>query len=191
MSRVVHFEIMAGEPQKVIDFYSTVLDWKFKKQDHPGTDYWLVTTGDEQTPGINGGLAFGDPVGAVVNTIGVADMDATLQKVEANGGKIVRPREPLPGMGMYATFEDPAGNQFGLMQAEPAAAACPDPAKNEQSSLPLYPDGRAPLEPGRTTGAKTARRLLQPARKPSTRTKRSESQSRRPRTRSNSRAAGR
>jgi uncharacterized protein len=191
MSRVVHFEIMAREPQKAIDFYSTVLDWKFEKQDNPGLDYWLVTTGDERAPGINGGLASGDPIGAVVNTIGVADVDATLQKVEENGGKIVRPREPLPGMGPYATFEDPAGNQFGLMQVNPAEVVRPDSVGNEQSSLSLYPEGRAPLEPGRTTGAKTARRPARPARQSSTRTSRSGSQSRRPHSRSNSKAAGR
>jgi uncharacterized protein len=191
MSRVVHFAIMAREPQKVIDFYSTVLGWKFEKQDHPGTDYWLVTTGDEQTPGINGGLASGDPIGAVVNTLSVADLDGTLQKVQENGGKVVRPPEPLPGMGMYATFEDPAGNRFGLMQIDPAEAAPSEPVGNEQSSLALYPEGRAPLDSGRSTGGRTARGSAQPARKSSTRTKRSESQSRRPRSRANSRAAGR
>ena len=120
MSRVVHFEIMAREPQKVIDFYSSVLDWKFRKSDNPGADYWLVTTGDEQTPGINGGLASGDPVGAVVNTIGVADLDATLQKVQENGGKVVQPRGPLQGTGWFASFEDPAGNHLGLLQADQA-----------------------------------------------------------------------
>jgi len=191
MSRVVHFEIIAREPQKAIDFYSTVLDWRFEKQDNPGKDYWLVATGDNQAPGINGWLASGDPIGAVVNTIGVADIDATLQKVEENGGKIIRPREPLPGMGMYATFEDPAGNQFGLMQAEPAELARPDPVMNEQSFLPLCPDGRAQLDSGRSTGGKTARGAAQPARKSSTRTKRAEPQSRRPHTRAHSRAAGR
>jgi len=187
----MHFAIMAREPQKVVDFYSTVLDWKFEKQDHPGTDYWLVTTGDEQTPGINGGLASGDPIGAVVNTIGVADMDATLQKVEENGGKIILPREPLPGMGMYATFEDPAGNQFGLMQADPAKADRPDPVRNEQSSLPLLPAGRLASESDRDAGGRAVRGARQPARQSPTRTTRSGSQSRRPRTRSNSKAAGR
>jgi uncharacterized protein len=121
MSRVVHFEITAREPQKAIDFYSTVLDWKFQKWDNPGPDYWLVTTGEDETPGINGGLASGEPIGAVVNTIGIADLDATLQKVQENGGKVLQPRGPLPGMGWYATFEDPAGNHLGLMQADPAA----------------------------------------------------------------------
>jgi predicted enzyme related to lactoylglutathione lyase len=121
MSRVVHFEIMAREPQKAIDFYSTVLDWKFQKWENPGAEYWMITTGEEAKPGINGGLTHGEPVGAVVNTIGTADLDTALQRVEENGGSVVQPRGPLPGMGWYAVFQDPTGNRFGLMQSDPSA----------------------------------------------------------------------
>ncbi|HTW91658.1 MAG TPA: VOC family protein [bacterium] len=121
MSRVVHFEIMAKEPQKAIDFYSAVLDWKFQKSENTDSEYWRVSTGDEQRPGINGGLAAGDPVGAVINTIGIADLDATLGKIEEHGGKVVQPRVARPGMGWFASFEDPTGNQMGLMQADAAA----------------------------------------------------------------------
>ena len=121
MSRVVHFEIMAKEPQQAVEFYSKILGWKFHKWDNPGMDYWLITTGDEKVPGINGGLGPGEPVKAVVNTIGIADLDATLKKVVRHGGKVLQPRGPLPGVGWYAAFEDPAGNQLGLMQDDPAA----------------------------------------------------------------------
>jgi predicted enzyme related to lactoylglutathione lyase len=121
MSRVVHFEIMAKEPQQAVDFYSKVLGWKFQKWDNPTMDYWLITTGDEKLPGINGGLGPGDPVKAIVNTIGVADLDATLMRIVQHGGKVLQPRDPLPGVGWYAAFEDSVGNQFGLMQSDPAA----------------------------------------------------------------------
>jgi predicted enzyme related to lactoylglutathione lyase len=121
MSRVVHFEIMAKEPQQAVDFYSKVLGWKFQKWDNPTMDYWLITTGDEKLPGINGGLGPGDPVKAIVNTIGVADLDATLMRIVQHGGKVLQPRGPLPGVGWYAAFEDSVGNQFGLMQSDPAA----------------------------------------------------------------------
>ena len=121
MSRVVHFEIMAKTPQEAVDFYSKVLGWKFQKWDNPGMDYWLITTGNDSVPGINGGLGPGDPIKVVVNTIGVADLDATLKKVVQHGGKVLQPRGPLPGVGWYAAFEDPVGNRFGLMQDDPAA----------------------------------------------------------------------
>jgi predicted enzyme related to lactoylglutathione lyase len=111
----------AKEPQKAIDFYSAVFGWEFKKWDSPGMDYWLISTGDEKTPGIDGGLAPGDPVKPPVNTIGVKDLNAAIEKVKQHGGKILSPRMPIPGVGWFASFEDPSGNQFGLEQDDPAA----------------------------------------------------------------------
>jgi predicted enzyme related to lactoylglutathione lyase len=34
---------------------------------------------------------------------------------------VLSPRTPLPGVGWYAAFEDPTGNQFGLEQNDPSA----------------------------------------------------------------------
>jgi predicted enzyme related to lactoylglutathione lyase len=50
----------------------------------------------------------------------MADIDATLSRVEANGGKTVTGRtEIAPGMGSTALFADPLGNRLGLY--EPAS----------------------------------------------------------------------
>lgn len=54
MSRVVHFEIHATEPQKVKAFYAALFGWTFTEY-MPGF-YWLITTGPDGTPGINGAL---------------------------------------------------------------------------------------------------------------------------------------
>lgn len=77
MSRVVHFEIQASDPQKLIAFYSGLFGWTFEQWGN--NDYWMITTGASDQPGINGGLlprrgpvpARGQPVNAFVNTIGV------------------------------------------------------------------------------------------------------------------------
>ena len=57
---VVHFEIHASEPQRLIDFYRELLGWKFTQfGDMP---YWAIDTGEGaigmNAPGngINGGL---------------------------------------------------------------------------------------------------------------------------------------
>jgi predicted enzyme related to lactoylglutathione lyase len=110
----------AQEPQKVIDFYSRAFNWTFKKSDMP-MDYWLITTGDAKTPGIDGGLAQGQPVRPLVNTIGVEDVSAAIEKIMLHGGKVLSPRSAIPGVGWYASFEDPSGNQFGLEQPDPSA----------------------------------------------------------------------
>ena len=52
--------------------------------------YWLITTGPERQPGINGGLIpRRDPAQPCVNTMDVADIDASAPAVERNGGQVV------------------------------------------------------------------------------------------------------
>jgi hypothetical protein len=55
MPRVIHFEIHVDNPERAIDFYRAVLGWQFTKWPGP-VGYWLVTTGPQEQPGINGGL---------------------------------------------------------------------------------------------------------------------------------------
>ena len=55
MKRVVHFEISADDPERAADFYRNVFGWEIAKWEGP-IDYWLITTGDEKYPGIDGAL---------------------------------------------------------------------------------------------------------------------------------------
>lgn len=54
MARPIHFEIPA-DPQRAIAFYSAALGWKAQKFD--GMEYWLMATGEQGEPGIDGGIA--------------------------------------------------------------------------------------------------------------------------------------
>lgn len=49
------FEIPADDPGRAAKFYDDVFGWKVKKWDGPA-DYWLVTTGEDEEPGINGAI---------------------------------------------------------------------------------------------------------------------------------------
>jgi uncharacterized protein len=121
MPRPVHFEIPADEPERAIGFYRDVLGWNFQKWDGP-SDYWLIMTGPEGEPGINGGLLRRrDPQQPCVNTVNVADLNATLSAVDAHGGSCVVPRMPIPGVGWLAYCKDTEGHIFGLMQADTSA----------------------------------------------------------------------
>jgi predicted enzyme related to lactoylglutathione lyase len=118
MPRVVHFEIPADNPERAVEFYQKVFDWKIEKMQMPDA-YWLVTTGKEGEMGINGGIMDRSGSKTVVNTIGVADLEATVNKVLAAGGKRVTPAQKIPGVGMHSYCTDPEGNWFGLLQPEP------------------------------------------------------------------------
>ena len=69
MSRVVHFEIPAVNGKKSVEFYKEVFGWEASQfGEH---EYWLVNTGDEREPGINGAIMTRKDQGQpVVCTIG-------------------------------------------------------------------------------------------------------------------------
>jgi predicted enzyme related to lactoylglutathione lyase len=122
MERFVHFELATTDREKTAAFYRAVFGWKVEKWEGP-VDYWIVTTGDASTLGINGGLmqAGGDFSGTI-NTVGVADLDATLAKVKANGGTVIFEKSPVPGVGQLAYFKDNAGIVVGVLQPDPNAS---------------------------------------------------------------------
>jgi catechol 2,3-dioxygenase-like lactoylglutathione lyase family enzyme len=50
MSRVIHFEIPASDPERAANFYKKAFGWKIEKWPGP-MDYWMVTTGTDGAPG--------------------------------------------------------------------------------------------------------------------------------------------
>jgi uncharacterized protein len=121
MPRPIHFEIPADDPERAIAFYRDVFGWKFEKWDGPMT-YWMITTGEEGEPGINGGLLPRPHQGAQpVNTLGVSSLDSSLSSVESKGGKTVVPKTAIPGVGWLAYCTDTEGNTFGMMEADEKA----------------------------------------------------------------------
>ena len=117
MSRVIHFEIPASDPERASAFYKKVFGWTIEKWPGP-MEYWMVTTGAEGTPGINGGLMKNIDVKTTTNTIGVNSVDAAIAAVQSAGGKLVMPKTPIPTVGYFAYCQDSEGNLFGVMQSD-------------------------------------------------------------------------
>jgi predicted enzyme related to lactoylglutathione lyase len=93
-----------------------------------GSDVWIFDTGG--TPRIEnlrrGGLWLrptSEQLGVVVYIL-VDDIDATLQKASAMGGRVVVPRTPQ-GASYRACFSDPDGNVLGLWEEPPRPKAAP------------------------------------------------------------------
>lgn len=129
MSRVIHFEIHAENPERAIQFYSKLFGWEFTSW-NGGVPYWLISTGPNEKPGINGGLVprrgpaptDGQAVNAFCCTIDVESVDGCVKKITQLGGSIALPKMPIPSVGWLAYGKDTEGNIFGVMQADPAAA---------------------------------------------------------------------
>lgn len=114
-NRIIHFEIPMDDPARATTFYSEMFGWEINKWDGP-TDYWMAKTG-EGGKGINGALLpRGGPVSGVVNTVGVENLDAALEKLIACGGTIEMPKITIPGVGDFAYCRDTEGNVFGMIE---------------------------------------------------------------------------
>ncbi len=119
MDKVVHFEIPFDNQERAEKFYSGIFGWKL--QAIPEMDYVMAYTAktDEnhmviEKGAINGGMfPRGPEAKAPIVVIGVASIDETIKKVVAAGGKVVTPKQPIPG-GSYARSADCEGNVIGI-----------------------------------------------------------------------------
>jgi predicted enzyme related to lactoylglutathione lyase len=127
MPRVIHFEIHAENPERAIKFYTDLFGWEFTKWEGP-MPYWLIKTGPDSQPGINGGLLprrgaiDGTAVISYVCTVDTPSVDDALKKAQLGGATVALPKMPIPGVGWLAYCKDTEGNIFGVMQSDPKAA---------------------------------------------------------------------
>jgi len=113
-NRVTHFEIPCDNPEKTMDFFKTVFNWKF--QQFGEQEYWFAITGNE-SDGINGAIMKKrDSNQPLTNSISVDDIDVTMKSVQENGGEIVVPKMAIPENGWLTFFKDPDGNIHGIWQ---------------------------------------------------------------------------
>jgi uncharacterized protein len=122
MPNLQSFGITADDVSRARRFYEQVFDWRFEPWGPP--DFYLIHTGDEKDPGVQGLLhkrrepVQGTGMTGFECTIGVADIDATIKSVKAHGGKIVMEKFHIPTVGQGCYFNDTEGNFVGAMQEE-------------------------------------------------------------------------
>ncbi|HEV2689878.1 MAG TPA: VOC family protein [Bryobacteraceae bacterium] len=121
-NNIQSFGITCDDVSRARRFYEQVFGWRFEHWGPP--DFYLIHTGDEQNPGVQGLMhkrrepVKGTGMTGFECTIEVADIDATIRAIEANGGKIVMAKFHIPTVGTGVYFNDTEGNFVGAMQAE-------------------------------------------------------------------------
>ena len=122
MSRVIHFDLSADNPERAAEFYKSVFEWEVNKWEGP-EDYWLIKTGTDKEPGVTGGIAGRiKPEDTTAVVFNVASVDEAAEKVVNAGGVIREEKKAIPGVGYLVMCRDTEGNTFGIMQIyEPAA----------------------------------------------------------------------
>ena len=124
---VTHFEIYGDEPEKLAEFYRSVLGWH--TEHIPGLSYWRAFPQANESdplhggfthraiPGLNGWLLY----------VNVASVDETVELVERLGGSVVRRKTAVPRVAWVTIVADPANNIFGVWQSDPTAFPVPMP----------------------------------------------------------------
>lgn len=110
---IVHVEIPAASRLEASDFYHKVFGWEATQ--HPEMNY--ATFRAEGGPGGGFSPTAGEQaaeVGRVMVFIGTDDIESSLASIQANGGSTVLPKTEIPGVGWFAIFRDPTGNQLAL-----------------------------------------------------------------------------
>ena len=111
-SPIVHFELIGKDAARLKAFYTAVFDWKIGELAPDMGNYGLI---DAESSGLAGGVGQSDDGKPRTSVYAqVPDLQATLDKVVANGGSTLMPPTEIPGVATLALFSDPDGNIFGL-----------------------------------------------------------------------------
>ncbi|GGX75846.1 VOC family protein [Saccharospirillum salsuginis] len=113
----VWFEIPVTDMDRAIAFYEAVFETELKRQEMgPLTMAWLPS--EQGQYGASGTLMLAESYvpshqGSMVY-LNTDDIDATLGRAEAQGGKILNPKMSIGEFGFVGHFEDSEGNRIGL-----------------------------------------------------------------------------
>jgi uncharacterized protein len=127
MNPVIHFEMPYHDRERMAAFYQSAFGWQTQMLGEDMGHYVLATTteiedGRPKKPGaINGGFYPNKadwPAQHPSLVIAVDDIAAALDKITANGGKVLGEPMPIPGVGLYVSFIDTEGNRLSLLQPD-------------------------------------------------------------------------
>jgi predicted enzyme related to lactoylglutathione lyase len=116
----VWHELRTTDAKAAEDFYTYVIGWTATGSGDPGgVPYTLFTAGEFNTAGLmqlSPTMLEGGMKPAWVGFIGVADVDDYAKRVEDGGGKLHCPAMDIPGIGRFASVQDPQGATFLLFK---------------------------------------------------------------------------
>jgi predicted enzyme related to lactoylglutathione lyase len=108
---IVHIEIPSNDRKKAAKFYQELFGWQVEHMDDMNYTTW------EPEVGPGGGFSpvgEGYKIGEILIHVSSDDIDADLKKVEMLGGKVVRQKSEIPGIGWWGVFEDQDGNKIAI-----------------------------------------------------------------------------
>ena len=117
MNPVIWFEIPVIDMTRAKAFYEAVLGQELTIAGMPPRQMAMFSM-EMGVPGIGGALVkeegFEPSYTGTLVYFAVSDIEATLDKVKANKGKVLLPKTDIGEYGFYALFEDTEENRIGL-----------------------------------------------------------------------------
>ena len=121
----IWYELMTGDPDAAAKFYDAVVGWKISGAPAPeagGIDYRYIARSDGGSAGgvlrLNKDMTDNGARPCWLGYIHVADVDAAVAAIVADGGKSLMPAFDLP-VGRIAMVADPQGAPFYVMKPIP------------------------------------------------------------------------
>jgi len=117
--KFVWYDVMTTDTKGAQSFYQDVLGWNAKDSGLTDRAYTIFSVGET---GIGGLMALTDDARAMgipacwSGYIGVDDVDAFADRVQAAGGSIHHAAEDIPDVGRFAVVADPQGAPFILFK---------------------------------------------------------------------------
>jgi len=111
---VVHFEIRGKDPQRLAEFYRELFGWDIDAANPMGIMAVQHGIGGPED-GVGGHIRPADAPGVSI-FVQVLDLNETLSKAEAMGGRAVMQPFDVPGGATVAWMADPDGNLCGLVK---------------------------------------------------------------------------
>ena len=108
---VVHVEIPAANLESAGKFYSDLFGWKIQHMPEMNYTMWEA---EDYTGGGFPEVSDEYPAGQVLVYIDSDDIEADLKNVVKLGGKVLRQKTEITGMGWFGIFKDPTGNVLAL-----------------------------------------------------------------------------
>lgn len=114
--KINYVEFPASRPEATKAFFERVFGWEFEDY---GPDYCAFSG-----QGLDGGFYRSELYSTTLNGAALIvfyseDLEATLAKIEAAGGRIEKPIFDFPG-GRRFHFSEPCGNEFAVWSERPA-----------------------------------------------------------------------
>jgi len=111
------FEIPASDFGRAVKFYGALLDADIQELDMDGIKMGMLPSDGSNVSGaiVQGEGCVPSTTGVLVYLNGGDDLQAVLDRVEPNGGKVVLPKTLISAeFGFFALFTDTEGNKLGL-----------------------------------------------------------------------------